>query len=142
MGNAAQLCRALDRDVVAHEPDERGPGCGRLAASLEDGAGEGGSPRAAGRSGLGERVDADLVAAAPLADVFSEQQELVGGHAHHDHPKGSRSSHMDLPHPPERPPGGIVAKQRSGWALGQILCLAGKSMVFGDLAAPESSAVI
>ena len=142
MGNAAQLCRALDRDVVAHELDERNPGGGRLAASLEDGAGEGGSPRDAGRSGLGERVDADLVDAAPLADVFSEQQEHVGGQAHHDYPKGSRSSHMDLPHPPERPPGGIVAKQRSGWALGQIPCLAGKSMAFGDLAAPESSAVI
>ena len=27
-------------------------------------------------------------------------------------------------HPPERPPGGIAAKQRSGWALGHILCLA------------------
>jgi len=57
---------------------------------------------------------------------------------------------MDLSHPPERPPGGIVAKQRSGWALGQILCLAGKliikvagkGMAFGDLAATESSAVI
>lgn len=96
----------------------------------------------AGRSGLGERADADLVAAAPLADGFSEQQELVDGRAHHNRPKGVRSSHMDPPHPPERPPGGIVTKQRSGWALGRILCLAGKSMAFGDLAAPESSAVI
>lgn len=96
----------------------------------------------AGRGGLGERADADLVAAAPLVDGLSEQQELVGGQARHERSEGVRSSHIDLSHPPERPPGGIVAKQRSGWALGQILCLAGKSMAFGGLAAPESSPVI
>lgn len=56
--------------------------------------------------------------------------------------EGIRSSYMDLSHPPERPPGGIVAKQRSGWALGQILCLAGKSIGFGDPAVPEPSPVI
>ena len=98
--------------------------------------------RPIGRGGLGERADADLVAAAPLVDGHSEQQELVGGQARNELPEGVRSSHMDLSHPPERPPGGIVAKQRSGWALGQILCLAGKSIAFGGLAAPESSPVI
>lgn len=106
--------------------------------------------RPIGRGGLGKRADADLIAAAPLVDGFSEQHELVGGKARHERPEGVRSSHMDLSHPPERPPGGIVAKQRSGWALGQILCLAGKliikvagkGMAFGDLAATESSAVI
>lgn len=95
-----------------------------------------------GRGGLGERADADLIATAPLINGFSEQQELVGGQARHERPEGIRSSHIDLSHPPERPPGGIGAKQRSGWALGQILCLAGKSMAFGGLAAPESSAGI
>ena len=95
-----------------------------------------------GLGGLGERADADLLAAAPLVDGFSEQQELVCGEARHERPEGVRSSHMDLPHPSERPPGGIVAKQRSGWALGQILRLAGKSIAFGGLAAPESSPVI
>lgn len=182
VGDAAQLGRALDGDVVSHEPDEEDPGGEGLSAVLEDGAGEGGEPPAAGaaspsrdpgrggpvppgaaraetralrvrpigRGGLGKRADADLIAAAPLVDGFSEQHELVGGKARHERPEGVRSSHMDLSHPPERPPGGIVAKQRSGWALGQILCLAGKliikvagkSMAFGDLAAPESSAVI
>ena len=174
VGDAAQLGRALDGDVVAHGPDEGDPGGERLAAVLEGGAGEGGEPPAAaaaapprdpgrcqpvppcaaraalrapwvrpiGRGGFGERADADLVAAAPLVDCLSEQQELVGGQARHERSEGVRSSHMDLSHPPERPPGGIVAKQRSGWALGQILCLAGKSVAFGGLAAPESSPVI
>lgn len=86
--------------------------------------------------GLGERAGADLIAAAPLVDGFSEQQELVGGEARHERPEGVRSSHMDLSHPPERPHGRIVAKQRSGWALGQILCLAGKGIAFGDRRAP------
>lgn len=48
MGNAAQLGRALDGDVAAHEPDERDPDGERLAAALEDGAREGGEPPAAG----------------------------------------------------------------------------------------------
>ena len=87
-------------------------------------------------------ADADLLAAAPLVDGFSEQQELLGGEARHERPEAVRSSHMDLSHPPERPPGGIVAKQRSRWALGQILCLAGKSVAFEDSAPPESSPVI
>lgn len=128
VGDAAQLGRALDGDVVAHEPDEGDPGRGgRLATVLEGGAGEGGEPPAA---------------AAHLVNDFSEQQGLVGGEASHERFEGVHSSHMDLPHPPERPPGGIVFKQRSGWVLGQILCLAGKSVAFGDLPVPESSSVI
>lgn len=166
MGDAAQLGRALDGDVVAHEPDEGDPDGERLPAVLEDGAREGGEPPAAAAAapprdaGGGGAVPpstasaaprafrvrsigrCDLVAAAPLVDSLSEQQEFVGGQAHHEPPEGVRSSHMELSHPPERPPGGFVAKQRSGWALGQILCLAGKSMAFGDPPVPESSPVI
>ena len=105
VGDAAQLGRALDGDVVAHGPDEGNPGRKRLAAVLEDGAGGGVEPPAAAaaappghpgrggavppaaagaalrasrvgsadRGGLGERADADLVAAVPLVDGFSEQ---------------------------------------------------------------------
>lgn len=174
VGDAAQLGRALDGDVVAHEPDEGDPGGEGLSAVLEDGAGEGGEPPAAAaaatprddggggavppgaaraafrafrvrpidRCGLVERADADLVAAAPLVEGFSEQQELFGGRARNECPEGVRSSRMDLSRPPERPPGGIVAKQRSGWALGQILCLAGKCIAFGGRKIPESAAVI
>lgn len=40
VGDAAQLGRALDGDVVAHEPDEGDPGGEGLEAVLEDGAGE------------------------------------------------------------------------------------------------------
>lgn len=47
VGDAAQLGRALDGNVVAHEPDEGDPGGERLAAVLQDGAGEGGEPPAA-----------------------------------------------------------------------------------------------
>lgn len=89
--------------------------------------------RPIGRGGLGERAEADLIAAAPLVDGFSGQLELVGGEARHDGPEGVRSSHMDLSRPPERPPGGIVAKQRSGWALGQILCSLGRAKHSGAL---------
>ena len=77
-----------------------------------------------------------------LVDGFSVQQELVGVEACHERPEGVCLSHMDLSHPPERPPGGIVAKQRSGLALGQIHCLARKDIVFGGLAVPDSSPVI
>lgn len=90
---------------------------------LKDGAREGGEPPAAATS---------------LVDGFSVQQELVGGEACHERPEGVCLSHMDLSHPPERPPGGIVTKQRSGLALGQILCLTGKSIAFGGLPVPES----
>ena len=47
VGDAAQLCRALDGNVVAHEPDEGDPDGERLLAVLEGGAGEGGEPPAA-----------------------------------------------------------------------------------------------
>lgn len=51
---------------------------------------------------------------ARLVDGFSVQQELVGGEARHERPEGVCLSHMDLSHPPKRPPGGIVAEKRSG----------------------------
>ena len=46
MGDAAQLGRALDGDVVAHEPDEGDLGGEGLAAVREDGALGGGEPPA------------------------------------------------------------------------------------------------
>lgn len=126
VGDAAQFGCALDGNVVAPGSDEGDPGGERLVAVLEDGAGEGSEPPAA---------------AARLVDDFSEQQELVDGEARHERPEGVCLSHMDLHHPPERPPGGIVVKQRSGRVLGQILCLARKDIAFGGLAVPESSPV-
>lgn len=47
VGDAAQLGRALDGDVVAHGPDEGDPDGERLPAVHEDGAREGGEPPAA-----------------------------------------------------------------------------------------------
>lgn len=78
--------------------------------------------RPIGRCGFGERAHTDLLAASPLVYGFPERQELLGGEARHERPEGVRSSHADLSHSPERTPGSIAAKQRSGWALGQILC--------------------
>lgn len=130
------------------------PAAGAAAPSRDAGGGgavplgaAGAAPRALrlgsiGLRGLGQRADADLIATAPLVYGFPERQELVGGEARHKRSEGVRSSHMNLSHPPERPPGGIIAKQRSGWALGQILCLAGECIVFGNLVAPESTLVI
>lgn len=48
VGDAAQLGRALDGHVVAHEPDEGDPDGEWLAVVLEDGAREGGEPPPAG----------------------------------------------------------------------------------------------
>lgn len=93
--------------------------------------------RPVGRGGLGGCAHADLLAAAPLVYGFPEWQELVGGVARHERPEVVLSSHMDLPHLLERPPGGIVATQRFGWALGQILRLAGQSMAFGAFRPPN-----
>lgn len=126
VADATQLNRALDGDDGAHESNESDPDREHLSAVLEDGAREGGEP---------------LAAAARLVDGFSVQRELVGGEARHERPEGACLSHMDMHHPPERPPGGIVAKQRSGRAFGQILCLARKDIAFGGLAVPESSPV-
>lgn len=99
VGDAAQLGRALDGDVVTHKPDQGDPGGERLSAVLEDGSREGGEPPAAGaaapprdaggggavppgaatralrvrpigRRGLGERAHTDLLAAAPLVYGF------------------------------------------------------------------------
>ena len=143
MGDAAQLGRALDGDVVAHEPDEGDPDGERLSAVLEDGArggveppaaGSAAPPRGAGRcravppcaaraalrvprvrpighGDFGERAHADLLAAASLVDSLSKQQELVGGQVRHECSERVRSFHMDLSHPPERPPEGTVTKQ-------------------------------
>lgn len=57
-----------------------------------------------GLRGLGHRAHADLIAAAPLVDGLSKQQELVGGEARCERPEGVSPSHLDLPHPSERPP--------------------------------------
>lgn len=89
--------------------------------------------RSIGCCGLGERADADLVAAAPLVDSFSEQQELVGGEARLKRPEGVRSSHIDLSHPPERPPGGIGAKQRFGRCSGKFYVWLGRAWHSGAL---------
>lgn len=59
VADTTQLGRALDGDVVAHEPDEGDPGGKRLATVFEDGAGEGGEPPAA--------------AAAPPRDAGSDE---------------------------------------------------------------------
>lgn len=73
VGGAAQLSRALDGDVVAHEPDEGDPGGERLAAVLEDGTGEGGEPPAAAAAatprdaGGGGAVPPGAAGAAPRA---------------------------------------------------------------------------
>lgn len=153
VGDASQLGHALDGHVVAHEPDEGDPDGERLSAVLEDGSREGVEPPAAGAAapprdpGRGGSVPPGAATRAlrvrPIGRCgFPERQELLGGEARHERPEGVRSSHMDLSHPPKRPPGGIVAKQRSGWALAQILCLPGKSMAFKDLPVPESSPVI
>lgn len=127
MADATQLGSALDGGDGAHESNESDPDREYLSAVLKNGAREGGEPPAA---------------AARLVDGFSVQQELVGGEARHERPEGVCLSHMDLSHLPERPPGGIVAKQRSGRALGQILCLARKDIAFGGLAVPDLSPVI
>lgn len=150
VGDAARLGRALDGDVVAHESDEGDPDGGRLPAALEDGAGGGGEPPSAGAAapfrypGRGGPVPPGARGAARRVPRhgLSEQKELVGGQVRHERSEGIRSSHIDLSHPPEHPSGGIVAKQRFGWVLVQILCLAGKSMAFGDPPVPELSPVI
>lgn len=60
VGDAARLGRALDGDVVAHEPDGGDPGGERRSAALEDGAPGGGEPPAA-------------AATAPLRDAGSDE---------------------------------------------------------------------
>lgn len=71
--DAVQLGRALDGDVVAHEPDEGDPGEERLSAVLEDGPGEGVEPPAAGSAapprdpGRGGAVPPGASCAAPRA---------------------------------------------------------------------------
>lgn len=60
VSDAARLGRALDGDVVAHEPDGGDPGEERRSAALEDGAPGGGEPPAS-------------AAAAPLRDAGSDE---------------------------------------------------------------------
>lgn len=132
VGDAAQLGRALDGDVVAYEPDEGDPGGAGLAAVIEDGAGEGAVPPAA--AGAAPRAfwvrpigRGGLVATATHIRGLSEQQELVGDEARHECPEGVSTSHIELSHLQVRPSGGIGAKQRSGWAFSQITCLLGNA---------------
>ena len=151
VGDAAQLGRALDGDVVSHEPDEEDPGGEGLSAVLEDGAGEGGEPPAAGAAspsrdpGRGGPVPpgaaraalrafrvrpigrGGFVATATHIRGLSEQQELVGDEARHEYPEGVSTSHIELSHLQVRPSGGIGDKQRSGWAFSQITCLIGNA---------------
>lgn len=141
--------RQRSRTVTVREFE---PPAAAAAAPPRDAGGGGAVPpgaatralrvRPIGRGDLGERAHTDLLAAAPLVYGFPERQELLDGEARHERPEGVRSSHMDLSHPPERPPGGIVAKQRSRLALRQIHCLARKDIAFGGLAVPDSSPVI
>lgn len=150
MGDAARLGRALDGDVVAHESDEGDPDGGGFRQCSRTVPVGGGEPPAAGTTapfrypGRGGPVPPGARGAARRVPRhgLSEQKELVGGQARHERSEGIRSSHIDLSHPPERPSGGIVAKQGFGWVLVQILCLAGKSMAFGDPSVPELSPVI
>lgn len=86
------------------------------------------------------RVDADLIAASPFVNYFSEQLELVDGQVRHKPRRYSPFQYRSAPC--ARPPRGIVTKQRFGCALGQIKYLAGKNMAFGGLAVPELSPVI
>lgn len=175
VGDAAQLGRALDGDVVAHGRDGGDLGGERLAAVLEDGARGGGEPPAAaaaapprdpgrcgpvppgaasaarralrvrpiGRGGLGERADAGLVAAAPLVDGLSEQQELVGGEARHERPEAVRSTHIEIcPIRPNAHPEGLSPnKDPGGRSGGFFVCWEGRSFS-GGLRPPESSPVI
>lgn len=151
VGDAAQLGRALDGDVVAHEPDEGNPDGERLSAVLEDGAREGVEPPAAaaaapsGHPGRGGAVPPAAAGAAPRAfwvrpigrgglvatathiRGLSEQQELVGDEARHEYPEGVSTSHIELSHLQVRPSGGIGDKQKSGWAFSQITCLIGNT---------------
>lgn len=90
---------------------------------------------------LGRALDGDVVAqeldegdqggkrlaAASLANGLSEWQELVASVSRHEPPEGIRSSHMDLSNPPERPPGGIAAKQRSGRCSGKFSAWFGRT---------------
>ena len=149
VGDAAQLGRASDGDVVAHEPDEGDPGGEWLSAVLQDGAGEGVEPPAAGaaapprdagrsgpvppgaaprvprvrligRGGLGERADPDLVAAAPLVDGLSEQQELVGVRLATSALKGLALPIWICPVCPNAHPEGLSPNKDPGGRLGKF----------------------
>ena len=99
VGDAAQLGRALDGDVVAHEPDEGDPGGERLAAVLQDGAGEGGEPPAA--AAAAPPRDAGSDGAAPPDRIARSRSSqglsrcLTGVH-HGDAGEASNHNHAGL----------------------------------------------
>lgn len=72
----------------------------------EDGVREEGELLPQQQRRLGERAHADILVAASLVYGFFEQQELVCGDARRERPAKFCSSHMNLTHPPECPPGG------------------------------------
>lgn len=74
-------------------------------------------------------------------DGLSEQQELVSSEACHERPEGVHYSIWICPIRPYDHLEGLSPNNDQG-ALGQILCLTGKSIVIGGLAVPESSPVI
>lgn len=121
----------------AAEP-HRDPGCRGAVPPAAAGA----APRALplgpiGLRGISQRAHAYPLATAHLVDGLSEHQELVVSKVRHERPEVARSSHMNLPHPPQRPPGGIVAKQRSRCALGLIQNEVGECMAFGGSGPPN-----
>lgn len=94
------------------------------------------APRVRPKS-LGERAHASLPAVAPLVNGVSIQQELVGDATRRERPEGARPSRVNPPHPPERPPGGIITNHKSEWALGHIICSTGRGIAFGSLSHPN-----
>ena len=94
-------------------------------------AGRARGQRAVQPGGLGERAESRLLAEHALPDGVVQELEVAGGQPVDEPRVGVRGSHGGSSHPPERPPGGNVAKHRSGWALGQTLRLAGKRMPRG-----------
>lgn len=70
------------------------------------------------RGGLGERADADLVAAAPLVDGLSEQHELVGGQVRHESPEVVRSTIWICPIRPNAHPEGLSPNKDQGGRSG------------------------
>lgn len=76
---------------------------------------------------MGDASQLGRVPAASLANGLSGWQDLVAGEARHERSEGVHSSHMDLSHPPERTPGGVVANQRSGGRSGKFSVWLGRA---------------
>lgn len=94
------------------------------------------------RGVLGELADTDLIAAAPLVDGLSEQQELVGGEDHHKLPEGVLSSHIDLSHAPDPPEGCLSPNIDSCGHSDKFSVWLGRAWHSGGLSVPELSPVI